>query len=164
MQPSNGYAAPVTGVTTTDLEAVERALQRFVRRANLPRLHERFSDEAGVALDRGAYHVLCRVEEWGSLRVTDLARALGVEPSTVSRHVSQLDDAGYLERGVDPADRRVCTVSLTGAGTTALERFRLGRARVISEVLADWEDDDIARLARLLDRFAGDLIEYADRL
>jgi hypothetical protein len=58
----------------------------------------------------------------------------------------------------------VCTVSLTGAGTTALERFRLGRARVISEVLADWDGDDIARLARLLDRFAGDLIEYADSL
>lgn len=152
--------------TTTDdtLEAVERALQRFGRRVDLPRLHERFSHESGVTLDRGAYAVMCRVQEWGSLRVTELARALGVEPSTVSRHVSQLEERGYVERGTDSSDGRVRTVSLTPSGATALERFRVGRVRVFTEILADWEEDDRARLAKLLHRFAGAVIDYADDL
>lgn len=149
--------------TTTVLDDVERALQRFGRRVNLPRLQERFSQEAGVTLDRGAYTVLSRVEEWGSLRLTELARALGVEPSTVSRHVSHLDDAGYLVRGTDPSDGRVCTVALSPAGADVLERFRLGRIRVLSEILDGWTEDDRTRFAALLDRFAGDVIEYADR-
>ena len=139
-------------------------MQRLGRRANLPRLHEHFAARAGVDIDRGAYGVLLRVADDGPQRVTALARALGVETSTVTRQVQVLEAAGLVARSPDPGDRRAHLVGITAPGTGALERLRAARCEVLAEVLAEWGEADRLLLAGCLERFADDLVGYAGRL
>jgi DNA-binding MarR family transcriptional regulator len=111
----------------------------------------------GVAVDPAAFFVLHAVSGYGQLRPSDLAERLRLDASTVSRHVRQLESAGYLHRAVDPHDRRACQVSVSEAGRSVVEHaFQVRRARVAAAV-DGWPVEDREQLAVLLARLAGDL-------
>jgi MarR family transcriptional regulator for hemolysin len=46
----------------------------------------------------------------------ELARAVGIEGPTLTRHLDALEQAGLVERRRDPSDRRAVQVELTEAG------------------------------------------------
>ena len=46
----------------------------------------------------------------------ELARAVGIEGPTLTRHLDGLEEAGLVERRRDPANRRAVQVELTAAG------------------------------------------------
>jgi DNA-binding MarR family transcriptional regulator len=50
------------------------------------------------------------------LRLKDLGRRLGITPSTLSRNLSRLEDAGLVARAADGSDGRAARVALTAAG------------------------------------------------
>jgi DNA-binding MarR family transcriptional regulator len=122
------------------------ALRRELAKCGAPDLH------AGTAA------VVWQVSEGGPMRISDLAAALNVDVSVASRQVGELVTAGYLERQLDPVDRRACRLSLTDAGRTALDgalaRLR-GRFR---EQLAGWQTDDLLRIAAELHQLRQDLL------
>jgi DNA-binding MarR family transcriptional regulator len=109
------------------------------------------ADEAWVAWL--LHHVAAREP----LRLSDLAASVGLDASTVSRHVKSLDDAGYVQRIEDPADRRACRVALTAAGRAALDATMAARADAISAALADWSAEDRRMLTTLVTRLADSL-------
>ena len=61
-------------------------------------------------LEPGMMFVLHQVQANGSLRVSELASCMGLDASTASRHVRNLEDGGYLARTNDPGDRRASRV------------------------------------------------------
>ncbi|WP_457630032.1 MarR family winged helix-turn-helix transcriptional regulator [Oceanithermus sp.] len=83
-----------------------------------------------------------------------ISEAMQLDPSLLSHHLSRLEDAGLIERALDPDDRRRTRLKLTGKGEKLLERaresWRLYTARVLS--LFEPEEIDTLRsfLARLL--------------
>jgi DNA-binding MarR family transcriptional regulator len=87
-------------------------------------------------------------------RVGDIAERLDVAPSTASRLVDRAVRAGMVARGTAAADSRHVTLTLTPAGSALLGRACLFRTRYLEQVLKGWTRDDVATLARLLDRFA----------
>ena len=137
-----------------DAAEIEAALTTLVRRASLPAAHAAVLRVAGSALDRAAYVVLARIEEWGPLRLSALARRLAIDVSTLSRHVARLEAQGYTKRSVDPSDQRACLLTVTCAGSDAVSRVRRARTERIAELLAHWPGDDRRDLARLLARLA----------
>lgn len=94
-------------------------------------------------------------------RPTDLALALGVSPSAVSRAVTGLVEAGFVERTADPSDARACTLTLTGAGSTELQHLHHEQARTISTALDGWDDAKAVLLAELLDELGTALLAPA---
>lgn len=138
--------------------AVEAALTTLVRRAKLPDAHAAVAQTAGIALDRAAYVVLTRIDEWGPLRLSQLAERLGADVSTASRHVHQLELDGYVDRAEDPSDRRAWLLSLTPSGVDAVARVRSARQAAVSRLLEDWPAEDRRELARLLGRLVESLI------
>ena len=106
-----------------------------------PAVHSILAERAGVSLDRVACLVLKAVAS-GSIRVTDLARQLGVEVPTMSRHVANLTQAGYLLKTPDVADGRVSWVELTARAKDTIERLESERRLVLSKVFADWTRSD----------------------
>lgn len=60
--------------------------------------------------------VLAHLDEGDPTMVGELADFLGVTPSTMSLTLKRLEEAGYIRRDRDPADRRVMNVRLTEAG------------------------------------------------
>ena len=89
-----------------------------------------------------------------AVTVKDVALALDLEHSTVSRLLGELHDDGLIVRGMDPVDRRRTTVELTDLGrevvaeATTLSRFF---TRIL---LADWTRDEVDELARVMARLA----------
>jgi DNA-binding MarR family transcriptional regulator len=111
-------------------------------------------------LDAALMYVLHQVQANGTLRVSELASCMGLDASTASRHVRNLEDGGYLARTDDPGDRRASRVRVTPKGRGALARAMRARAAVVDRAVADWPDEDRATLATLMTRLA----ESLDRL
>ena len=83
------------------------------------------------------YSLLTHVEKLGPLRPVDLALAMGMDASTLTRNLQPLVEAGWIEIGPG-ADRRSRLVSLTPAGRA--RRIAAGR---------DWKRAQLALNARL---------------
>ena len=91
-----------------------------------------------------------------------LTRELGVEVPTMSRHVANLTQAGYLEKTSDPADGRVWWVEVTPKAEDTIERLEGVRRQLLSSVFSNWTRSDRDVFVDLLDRFSGDLTKQAD--
>lgn len=98
-----------------------------------------------------------------ALRVSDLAAAVELDTSTVSRQIKQLEDRGVVERASDPADGRASLVRLTDRGRECMHAAFRRRVERIKASLEPWSDDDRATLQHLLVRLARDLADANDR-
>ncbi|MGI3780054.1 MAG: MarR family winged helix-turn-helix transcriptional regulator [Janthinobacterium lividum] len=107
---------------------------------------------SGDQLEPATYWVLKNLLG-GSMRITALASSTQLDTSTVSRHVTQLEQSGLVERSQDPDDGRAQRVGLTDEGRTQLEASTARRREVLTHSLDGWDADDLADLERLLGRF-----------
>ena len=150
---------------STDAEAFGRdlneALDRVIRRAGLPRVHQRLKAVAGVSLDRSSYWLASWLTDAESLRLSDLAEVLHTDLSTVSRQVQAAERAGLVERRADPSDGRASRVYLSSAGRDALERVRAVQRAEILEAIADWSPKEMRTFAELMSRFASHFVAWA---
>ena len=110
--------------------------------------------EAPKGLDRGGYWVLAKLNVLAPIRLSDLAGALELDASTVSRHVKTLSEAGLVGRESDPDDRRAALLTPTEEGRRALEASRALRLRSLRQATAAWPDSDRELLVDLLERLA----------
>jgi DNA-binding MarR family transcriptional regulator len=139
----------VQAIETSAGEQVLVALWGVVRR-----LKQRSGADAA---DPAAMAIVFLVGEHGPLRLTALADVAGLDASTASRHVRNLERAGHLGRTADPQDGRATLIAITDGGRALLRAAMEARARRFDEALADWPEADRAAFARLLSRFAEDL-------
>jgi len=114
----------------------------------------------GSQLDPASVFVLHHVLEKAPLRVSDLARLIRLDCSTVSRHVRHLEELGYLARAVDPDDRRATPLRLTDQGRATLDEGMRAKAAIIDRATADWSEEDRDRLTALMTR----LVASVDQL
>ena len=132
--------------------------------AMLLRLSERTRRSAARRqgeLERSAYLVLGVLAVDGSTSVNAIAEALRLDPSTVTRQVLAMEQAGLVTRTAHPDDGRVTVVEATDEGVDALRRTRDVRAALYGEILDAWSDADRADLARLLTRLNADVDAWA---
>lgn len=123
--------------------------------ATLRRL-AKVSGEAPAGLDRGTYWVLAKLATLAPIRLSDLSVSLELDPSTVSRHIKTLWNAGLVGRESDPDDGRAALLSPTATGQEALEAARALRLRALAEAMSDWPEGDRERLVELLERLVAD--------
>jgi DNA-binding MarR family transcriptional regulator len=137
------------------------ALDRLIRRAGLPRVHQRLNAAAGVSLDRSSYWLASWLTDAESLRLSDLAEVLRTDLSTVSRQVQAAERGGLVERRPDPSDGRASRVYLTRGGRKALEHLRAVQRAEILAAIADWSPEDQQTFAVLMSRFAHSFLAWA---
>lgn len=87
----------------------------------------------------------------------DVAADLGLDPSTVSRHIAALEAEGLIARGGEFEDRRAQPVVATETGREALAQHLRRKINSVAGVLAVWPESDRTQLARLLDNLINDL-------
>jgi DNA-binding MarR family transcriptional regulator len=107
---------------------------------------------AGATIDPGAFWLLKSLLGDDPVRPTDLAASMGLDTSTVSRHLAQLHRAGLVERSVDPDDRRAQRVELSAAGRAEVDAALASRRTLLERSLSDWSDEDVEVLHRLITR------------
>jgi len=104
-----------------DFDFVLDALAR-VRRACKPRWAQDPLGGPRISAHQG--QVLAFLDVADPTMVGELAEHLGVTASTMSLTLKRMEDAGYVRRDRDPADRRVTNVRLTDAGARARDAHR----------------------------------------
>ena len=109
---------------------------------------------AGVDLDRALFPLLVRIERRGPLGIGELAELVGRDYTTVSRQVSKLEGLGLVARQVNAQDARIKEAVITEPGRTMTRALDGAREKVFTALLADWEKQDVADLARLLRKLA----------
>ncbi|MEU9412850.1 MarR family winged helix-turn-helix transcriptional regulator [Streptomyces sp. NPDC048281] len=131
----------------TAVETIQREMTAFARRARASagRMHPELS--------LVSYTLLGHLEERGGCRATDLAAHYALDKSTVSRQVAALEQAGLIERRLDPEDHRVQVLHLTEAGEEILAQVTRSRRAAFQERLADWPEADLVRFAGYLERY-----------
>jgi DNA-binding MarR family transcriptional regulator len=102
--------------------------------------------------DRAAHVLLFPLCRLGPLRQSALADLVHADPSTVSRHVTQLVERGLVRRIADESDGRATRLVLTDAGNAELDQMRGDRETRLRQVIADWSDEDVATFSALFER------------
>jgi len=80
--------------------------------------------------------ILGHLETSASMRAGDLAKHLGVVPSTLSATIKRLAKKGYLVRSHAPGDRRVIHLRLSAAGARAMQAGSVLETRRVTAMLA----------------------------
>lgn len=111
----------------------------------------------GDTVDPSQSSILYTLKSHGAMRLGDLADAMKLDASTVSRHVQQLGDKGLLDRDPDPEDGRARIIAISASGLTALKRTFDQRRAFIIEAMSDWTETDRERLR-------GDIVRLTEAL
>ena len=106
--------------------------------------------------DAGMTSVLSILAKCGPIRASEVAQLLFLDLSTVSRHVQNLERAGYVEKVTDPKDRRAQTLHLTAEGKDHVEQIWTNRTATMREGLSHWDPADLRKLTELLSRYTDD--------
>ena len=132
---------------------VWRRLLRFHRTVTV-QLGASLQAERSITLDE--YDVLYQLNEAGrGVRMTEIAEAVVVAPSSCTRVIDRLVSRGWVERQTDPADRRSVRVSITSAGRNFLRRAALTHLADVDAVFAGLlSPRDLRDLDRILKRLS----------
>ena len=82
------------------------------------------------------------------LRVSEVARGLGVTLPTVTAVMDKLVERGLVRRDDDPLDRRQHVCRLTSEGSALLERLMAGRRAFTHALMDHLDDDELAAFLR----------------
>lgn len=140
-----------TQLSDTGLEAWKRFLRAHSRLT--PGLDEELRAAHGSSL--GDLDVLAQLAEarHGRLRMCDLAAAVVMSPSGLSRRVDRLERSGLVSRARGEEDGRNVEARLTPAGRRVLRRLRKTHRAGVKERFADrFSDDELQQLTGFLDR------------
>ncbi|MEO6124319.1 MAG: MarR family transcriptional regulator [Ilumatobacteraceae bacterium] len=116
------------------------------------------------ALEYGQMDTLDVLISEPSWRMSDLAVALRVDPSTATRAVQRLVTPGLVERLTDREDGRVVIVRITDAGRDLHRRIDARRGYVLSRLMSGFDQDERVVLADLMNRFVHALDEVVKDL
>ena len=148
-------SATAAGADT--LDALDRALFRVARTASALRVD---AYAQGAPCDRAGLAILSSLsslEHGERPRLSDLALALGLDLSTVSRQIRVLEEATLVVREGDPEDGRASRFAVTDRGRSVLHEVRSKRRGILGRALSSWTSADRAALSNLLQRLAEDL-------
>jgi DNA-binding transcriptional ArsR family regulator len=85
----------------------------------------------------------------------DLGRRLGIAPSTLTRNLQRLRDAGYVKREADGKDGRAAVVALTASGRRQADKLERQEEWFAGEIL---ERIDREHRAAVVERLADLLV------
>ncbi|MGN9775440.1 MarR family winged helix-turn-helix transcriptional regulator [Micromonospora sp. H33] len=144
---AQGTVSPTGSDATGRSGLAGDAVRRIMHIASAIR-HYQDVDIAELGLTPAAARALHELDPDHPLPARDLAEQLRCDRSNVTALVDKLEQAGLVERRVDPADRRQKTLVVTEAGRRM--RARVHRVMSDSRLLAGLTDAELATLRDLV--------------
>jgi len=123
-------------------------LRRLTRRVTA--VYNRALAPTGMRVTQ--YSVLSNLRGSGAVSLSQLAEALDMDRTTLTRSLKPLVDAGWVEVQPSPLDARVRLVALTSSGDENLRVARGSWRRAQEEVNSTIGDAELAQLHAMLDR------------
>lgn len=99
------------------------------------------------------FAVLIELANNGPANQRDLAAAVDTDKASMVRVIDDLENAGYVTRRTDPADRRARTVDLTAAGLEVFDAAHIAARPLAEQLTIHLAPTERAHLIDLLARF-----------
>ena len=131
------------------------AWRELRRGASTSGLREYLYGSEDESIEQGQMDTLDLLALRPSWRMSELAEALRVEPSTATRAVQRLVNAGLATRGPGADDGRVVQVAITPAGSEIFESVAARRAELLTYILKSYQRAELPVFADMLERFVG---------
>ncbi|WP_307842892.1 MarR family winged helix-turn-helix transcriptional regulator [Streptomyces triculaminicus] len=103
-----------------------------------------------LGLYPGQELLMMRLWEAGPQRQSELIKLMELDPSTVTRMVQRLEQAGLISRCAHPGDRRAVLIETTPAGEALREEVEQVWRDLEERTVAGLTEADRAELSRLL--------------
>lgn len=131
-------------------EQVADALGALLQRDARQRIYSRLTEGLGDGVNESTYLVLSGLARCGPSTAKELADAVGLDRSVVSRHASTLEAAGLVARDADPRDARWTRLSLTSHGQDAVGVMRSRLTALLDDFLSGWPSAEREQFAAML--------------
>ena len=87
------------------------------------------------------------------VRPSDIASALAVNQSSITRQMQKFEQRGLVRLVADPNDGRSCQITLTSPGRNEMRRLQSIGLDRFALFVKDWDARDVQTLTHLLARF-----------
>jgi DNA-binding MarR family transcriptional regulator len=142
---------------------IETAARLRVAIARLSRRLRVTAAGAEAGLTPTKISILLTVVRAGPLRLSELAEVESLNPTMLSRSISNLVEAGLVARSSDDGDRRAAWVRATPEGERLAERMRRERTDALNSALEGMARDDRRTLEQALPALEGLAEHLRDR-
>ncbi len=137
---------------------------RELRRGAVRKTNAHFYGSGPDALDPAQMDILDVIASRPRWRMSRLAHALYLDPSTVTRSVDRLAEYGLVTRVPAADDGRGVQVRATPSGRSLSKTVGQRRRVVMSKILHDMSHDECEDLARALETLVKGVSAYAENL
>ncbi|OKK22225.1 MarR family transcriptional regulator [Streptomyces sp. CB00455] len=103
-----------------------------------------------LGLHPGQEFLMMHLWDCGAVRQSELIKSVGLDPSTVTKMLQRLEQAGHVRRRPDPCDRRASLVEATDTSRGLLARVRTAWGELERQTLEGLDEAERAELTRLL--------------
>jgi DNA-binding MarR family transcriptional regulator len=142
-------AVAADGVASS-LAGLEIAVSALVRWSESKHIRAEVARMSGCDIAPSVIRLLEHFDLSGPMRVSEVARCLGIDISTASLQLRPLKQKGLVDSTRDPQDGRIATISITPKGRDVLARVRGARQELLAEAFGDTPAAEISRAAATL--------------
>jgi DNA-binding MarR family transcriptional regulator len=133
------------------IEAIHRSIIAFSRSART-RANDMYEGLSFVA-----YTLLSYVDVTDCPHASDLAAEYGLDKSTVSRQLAELEESGLLRQVADPLHSRKQRLELTCEGSASVATTKARQRQRLEQQLSGWSQEDVDTFGELFWRFVSGL-------
>lgn len=112
------------------------------------RIRARFAQSLG--LSGSEFNAIAFLSEFGQRTPKELAHNLGMTTGSATAMIDRLEEAGLLNRGPHPHDRRSLLLHLTPAGVQAMDRIYTRYVETITDAARSAPDPSCSQSAEFL--------------
>ncbi|MEU8704679.1 MarR family winged helix-turn-helix transcriptional regulator [Streptomyces sp. NPDC048565] len=113
----------------------------------------------GLGLYPGQEFLMMHLWDTGAVRQAELIKAVDLDPSTVTKMLQRLEQAGHVRRRPDPDDRRAVLVEATEESCALYAEVRGAWSGLEEHTLAGLGSAERAELTRLLAKVEANLCQ-----
>jgi DNA-binding MarR family transcriptional regulator len=135
---------PTATLTSTDAETAARL------RLVISRLARAVRQDGAAGLTPSQVSALAAIEEFGPLRMSDLAEYEAISAPLASRVVACLQELSLVQRAAGSTDGRVSLIELTDAGRETLAELWSERAAGLTARIERLQPEQVAALTAAL--------------
>lgn len=162
MTTFQGQSAAVRSEQLAALEGLDAQLSLLWRRARA--INHELSRSIHPDLESASYGLLLVLLNQGGMRLTELARCVGVGKPSVSRQITFLVKVGLVGKETDPHDGRAQIIELTATGKDRMRAALAGRQVAFRDRLKDWDESELTSLATLISKLNADFAPHPPSL
>lgn len=99
-----------------------------------------------IGLTMGQLKAMFMLNYHGTLRVGNIAQALGMSANAATAVIDRLEEVGYVQRVSDRSDRRAVLTSLTASGSEMVSELLSMRSDGMARFLRRMSEEDLRTL------------------